>query len=68
MVIESKRYKETVEENADRREEEAGKTEVKESDSPMEEPDCNDAKSKPEELIEKIKSGEKIPISIQILI
>lgn len=34
----------------------------------MEEPDCNDAKSKQEELIEKIKSGEKIPISSQILI
>lgn len=37
---------------------------VRESDSPKEEPDSNDTPEM-EELIEKIKSGEKIPISIQ---
>lgn len=37
---------------------------VRESDSPKEEPDSNDTPEM-EELIERIKSGEKIPISIQ---
>lgn len=40
---------------------------VRESDSPKEEPDSNDTPEM-EELIEKIKSGEKIPASFQILI
>ncbi len=37
---------------------------IRESDSPKEEPDSNDTPEM-EELIEKIKSGEKIPISIK---
>lgn len=47
-----------------KRPESLGAAVVRESDFPKEEPDSNDTPEM-EELIEKIKSGEKIPISIQ---
>nr|WP_289707217.1 hypothetical protein [Enterocloster clostridioformis] len=50
-----------------KRPESLGDAVIRESDSPKEEPDSNDTQEM-EGLIEKIKSGEKIPISIQILI
>lgn len=50
-----------------KRPESLGDAVIRESDSPKEEPDSNDTPEM-EGLIEKNKSGEKIPISIQILI
>lgn len=49
-------------ENVDRSKEEAGKAVVKESNFPI----SNDTTPALEDLIKKVKGGEKIPISFKI--